>query len=107
MKFLRDKHLRQLAAYLGFLACIVFMAEYFFVDWRIARVEEAELKIEYTQLAQLNNQRISSNVQHFLQGNRTSAPQIASLIEQQDFHLKTLKAGGRMQQRNAFIEPLS
>ncbi len=107
MNFLRDKHLRQLAAYLGFLACIVFMAEYFFVDWRIARVEEAELKIEYTQLAQLNNQRISSHVQHFLQGNRTSAPQIAGLIEQQDFHLKTLKGGGRMQQREAFIEPLS
>ncbi len=107
MKFLRNKQLRQLGAYLVFLACIVFIAEYFFVDWRIARVEEAELKIEYTQLTQLNNQRISSQVQDFLQGNRTSAPQIAALIEQQDFHLKTLKSGGRMQQRNAFIEPLS
>ncbi len=107
MKFLRNKQLRQLGAYLVFLTVIVFIAEYFFTDTRITRVEEAELKIEYTQLAQLNNQRISAQVQHFLQGNRSNAPQIAALIEQQDYHLKTLKTGGRMQQRDAFIEPLS
>ena len=96
-----------MGAYLVVLALVIFVAQYYFIDVRIKSVEEAELKIEYTQLTQLHNQKITLHVQQFLNGNRDVAPTIAALLEEHDFHLKTLLSGGRLGQRNQFIKPLS
>lgn len=107
MKSLRNNQLKHLGAYLVGLTLIIFVAQYFFLDVRIRAVEEAELKIEYTQLTQLHNQKLTMHVQQFLNGQRAVAPNIAALLEEHDFHLKTLLAGGRLGQRNQFIKPLS
>lgn len=107
MKSLRNNQLKHLGAYLVGLTLIIFVAQYFFLDVRIRAVEEAELKIEYTQLTQLHNQKLTMHVQQFLNGQRAVAPNIAALLEEHDFHLKTLLAGGRLGQRNKFIKPLS
>ena len=96
-----------MGAYLVVLALLIFVAQYYFIDFRIRAVEEADLKIEYTQLAQLHNQKITLHVQQFLNGKRDVAPTIAALLEEHDFHLETLLSGGRLGQRSQFIKPLS
>jgi GAF domain-containing protein len=106
MKFLRDKQLRHLGAYVVLLTLFVFVVQFFIVDNRINALEEAEFKIEYTQVAQLGNQKISLQVQHYLNGDRSLPPTIAAQIEEQEFHLKTLSNGGRIGQRDEFIGPL-
>jgi putative methionine-R-sulfoxide reductase with GAF domain len=107
MIFLRNNQLKHLGAYLVVLALLIFVAQFYFIDIRVANVEEAESKIEYTQLAQLHNQKIAMHLQQFLNGKRDEAPAIAALLEEQDFHFKTLESGGRFGQRHQFIKPLS
>ncbi len=96
-----------MGAYLVVLALLIFVAQFYFIDIRVANVQEAESKIEYTQLAQLHNQKIAMHLQQFLNGKRDEAPVIAALLEEQDFHFKTLESGGRFGQRHQFIKPLS
>jgi hypothetical protein len=107
MKFLRNKQFRQLGAYLSLLTLFVFLAEYFIIDYRIQRLEETELKIEFTQLAQLNNEKISLEVQHFLSGSNTLAASIAAHLNEQDHRLKVIANGGRMDERKQVIPKLS
>lgn len=107
MKFLRTKQLRQLGAYVSALAVFVFTAEYFFLDYRLSAVREAEAKISYTRAVQVTNQKISLEVQQFLSGNRTIAPQIVSMIEEQEQRLKTFSRGGLAEGTGVIIKPLS
>jgi GAF domain-containing protein len=107
MNFLRNKQLRQLGAYLLLLTVIVFVIEFFIVEYKISTLEEAERKIEFTQVAQLSNHKITLLVQHYLNGRSEVAPQIAAAIDQQEYKLKTLAIGGRLDDRSELIKPLS
>jgi hypothetical protein len=107
MNFLRNKQLRQLGAYLLLLTVIVFVIEFFIVEYKISTLEEAERKIEFTQVAQLSNHKITLLVQHYLNGKSEVAPQIAAAIDQQEYKLKTLAIGGRLDDRSELIKPLS
>jgi hypothetical protein len=107
MKFLRNKQLKHLGAFVIVMTLFVLIVQYFMIDVKEQNVEQAEYKIEFTQLAQLNNQKISLMMQHFLNGNKKIAPEISAQITQQDRYLKILSEGGLMEQRNAFIKPLT
>ena len=107
MKFLRDKKLRQLGALALLLALLVFIAQYFMLGYKMQRLEESQLKIEYTQFAELHNQKISLQVQQFLNGNETLGPAIIAQIDKQEHLLKTLSGGGRTELRDQFLQPLT
>jgi GAF domain-containing protein len=107
MKFLRNKKLKQLGAYLLVLTVLIFVVEYFLLGREIAKLEEAELKQQYTRVAQLANQDIALSVQDYLAGKEDVAPLISSLITEQEHRLRILAHGGRVEQRDQFIEPLS
>jgi HAMP domain-containing protein len=107
MKFLRNKQLKHLGAFVILMTLFVLVVQYFIIDAKEQKVEQAEYKIEFTQLAQLNNQKISLMMQHFLSGNKQIAPEISAQLIQQDRYLKILSEGGLMEQRNAFIKPLT
>jgi GAF domain-containing protein len=106
MKFLRDKKLKHLGAYLVLLACFTFVVQYFLLGVGIRKLEEAELKQEFTRIAQLNNQQISLNVQDLLNGNNALSTVISSQLTEQEHRLKTLSSGGRVEQTEDFVTPL-
>ena len=106
MKFLRDKKLKHLGAYLVLLTCFIFVIQYFILGVRIKKLEDAELKQEFTRIAQLNNQQISINVQDLLNGNHALSTLISSQLTEQEHRLKTLSSGGRIDQTEDFVTPL-
>lgn len=107
MNFLHNKQLKQLGAYVSVLAVIVFIAEFFILQSTGKRLTESELKLQYTREAQLANQEIILDVEHFLNGREELAPVIVSKLDDQDHRLKTLHEGGRIDQREDFLRPLS
>jgi GAF domain-containing protein len=106
MKFLRNKKLNQLGAYLLVLTVFIFVVQYFIVGSQIAKLEEAELKKEFIRITQIANQQISLDVQEYLNGRKEIASEIASHLDQQEHRLKVLSEGGRIDQRDEFIKPL-
>jgi GAF domain-containing protein len=107
MKFLRNKKLMHLGGYLLALTVIIFVVQYFILGGRIQALEESELKKEYTRIVQIENQKISIAVQDFINGKHDLASQIASQIEEQEHRLKILSEGGRVEQSEDFIKPLT
>jgi GAF domain-containing protein/HAMP domain-containing protein len=107
MKILRNNKLKHLGASVIILTLFVLIVQFFILGVKENQLEEAELKIEFTQWAQLSNQKISLMVQHFLSGNREIGPDISAQISQQEHYLKTISLGGRMDQRDQFIKPLT
>jgi GAF domain-containing protein len=107
MKFLRDKKLKHLGAYLLLLTVFIFVVQYFILGQKIRKLEEAQLKQEYTRIVQLANQQISLNVQDYLNGNKNLTAQIAALLGEQEHRLRILAAGGRVEQSEDFIGPLN
>jgi GAF domain-containing protein/HAMP domain-containing protein len=107
MKILRNNKLKHLGASVIILTLFVLIVQFFILGVKENQLEDAELKIEFTQWAQLSNQKISLMVQHFLSGNREIAPEISAQITQQEHYLKTISLGGRMDQRDQFIKPLT
>src|SRR5689334_18204362 len=107
MKFLRNKKLKHLGAYLFVLTVLIFVVQYFILDNKIENLREATLKQEYTRLAQLANQQISLSVEDYLSGNTAIASTIAAQLGEQEYRLKILSTGGRVEQREDIIKPLS
>lgn len=107
MKFLRDKNLRQLGVYLFALTVLIFVVQHFILGFKLDKLSDVEHKREYTRLTQLTNHQISLSVVEFLRGNQALAPQILSMIEEQDRRLIVLDSGGRIDNTNEFISPLN
>jgi GAF domain-containing protein len=107
MKFLRNKKLMHLGAYLFLSTAFIFVAQYFILDSKIEKLEEAKLKQEFTRISQLANQQITLQVQDFLNGNKSLASQISAQLGEQEHRLGILSSGGRVEQREEFVKPLS
>ncbi len=107
MKFLRDKNLRHLGAYVVLLTAIIFVGQYFILGSKIEKLEEAELKREFTGIVQLANQRIALQMQDYLNGNSRLASEITAQLNEQEHRLGTLSRGGRVEQREEFVQPLT
>jgi hypothetical protein len=107
MNFLRNKKLTQLGGSLLALTVIAFIAQYFLLKSKIQQLEEAQLKQEFTRIAQVSNQQIALSVQDYLDGNQAIASDIAAQLDYQENRLGVLSTGGRIEQTQDFIEPLS
>jgi GAF domain-containing protein len=107
MKFLRDKKLMHLGAYLFLSTAFIFVVQYFIVEGKIERLDEAKLKQEFTRISQLANQKITLQVQDFINGNKSLAPEISAQLGEQEHRLGILSSGGRVEHSDEFIQPLS
>lgn len=107
MKFLRNKSLRQLSIYGLLLMVVIFIAEYFGIQYRIRLLEEAERKIDFTRSIQIGAQQIALLSQLFIQGDTHLASEISARIDAQDHQLTVLAEGGRIDGTHFFIKPLS
>jgi hypothetical protein len=107
MNFLRRKSLKQLGLYAMLLMVIIFIAEYFGIRYQIHSLHEAERKIDFARTAQINSQQISLQTQSFISGNKHLGSDISTKLEHQDYLLKTLSEGGRIDGSQFFLKPLS
>lgn len=107
MKFLRNRSLKQLGIYSLLLMVLIFIAEYFGVQYRIRALEEAERKIDFTRNIQIGMQQIALQTQRYIQGNTQLASEISTKIENQDHQFTLLAEGGRVDGTPFFIKPLS
>lgn len=107
MNFLRDRSLKQLGAYLLVLTSLVFIAEYFIIRRKINQLDEAERKIDFARGVQLSSQQLALQLQLYLNGREDLAAEVASRLEHQDYLLKILSDGGRIEGTDHFLQPLS
>jgi len=107
MKFLRTISLKQFTAALLALLFLVLVAEYFIIRSRLRALEDAELKTDFVRNAQVNSQQIALLIQTYGAGRKDLSADIIARIEQQDHLLKTLAEGGRIDNTDDFLEPLS
>ncbi len=107
MKFLRTISLKQFTAALLALLFLVLVAEYFIIRSRLRALEDAEMKTDFVRNAQVNSQQITFLIQTYDHERRELGADIIARIEQQDHLLKTLSEGGRIDNSDNFLEPLS
>ncbi len=99
--------MKQYGAALLVLIVLVYLVEYAITNRLMTRVDEAELKIEFTQSSLQANQHLSILVQQFLGGNDNLGAEISAQLNEQEFRFKTLTTGGRAGSDDVFISPLS
>lgn len=107
MNFLRDQSLKTKGVYTVVLLSIVFIAEYFFIRYKLNSLTEAERKIDFARSIQLKNQELALQLEFYLQGKTNLAAELASLTDDHDHLLNTLGDGGRIDGSNHFLKPLS
>lgn len=107
MNFWRTRTLKQYSLILFVFIVLVYLSEYALTNRLMTHVDEAELKIEYTQSALQANQHLSIQVQQFLNGNKALGAEIAAQLDEQEYRFKTLTNGGRAGGGEVFISPLS
>jgi putative methionine-R-sulfoxide reductase with GAF domain len=107
MKFFRDTSLKRLGAYLIALMLLVFIAQYFLLQYHINQLDTSERRIDFTRYTQLEYQQLCYSFQKFSHGDATTAGDIAARIKQQDHLLDVLSKGGRIDGTDLFLDPLS
>jgi GAF domain-containing protein len=107
MNFWRTRTLKQYSIILLVFIVLGYLSEHAITNRLMNRVDEAELKIEYTQSALQANQHISLLVQQFLNGNANLSAEVAAQLDEQEYRFKTLTYGGRAGSEELFISPLS
>jgi len=107
MKFLRNTSLFRLGTYLIVLLSVVFVVEYVVMRIKFDDLTEADRKMNFVRKAELGSQEIAMMVQRFQQHDQQLATAIEVMLEEQDNRLMILKEGGRVEDTDTFIEPLS
>lgn len=107
MNFLRNQTLTRSGAFLLGLMALVLLVQHFVTGSLLHNIEEAEQKIGYTRSALLVNHKISLQVQHYLDGDNRLRAEIAAALNEQEYRLKVLSEGGRIEDTEHFIKPLS
>jgi putative methionine-R-sulfoxide reductase with GAF domain len=109
MKFFLNRSLKQLAVSILAGMFLIFFTEYLIIRHKIEVLEEIEASRDYARSAQLEDQQIAFLLQLHLNGNGQSdlVPQITSRLQNQEHRLLTLGNGGRVDQADILLEPLS
>ncbi len=107
MKYLDNIRLKQLAiGLLGTFSSIV-GAEYLILRTKIQALEDVDQKKDFVRKAQFKSQEISFHLHSYLQDKKELSASITSNIAHYEHLLKTLAQGGRVDQSEIFIKPLS
>ncbi|HTE34447.1 MAG TPA: GAF domain-containing protein [Chryseolinea sp.] len=106
MNLLRDKPLKVLALYLLVILSMVFLAEYLIIRNALLHLTAAEQQIDYVRSVQVQNQQIALEVERLTQASTGPVAELGARLDNQDFLLKTLKEGGRMEHSDVFLDRL-
>jgi putative methionine-R-sulfoxide reductase with GAF domain/uncharacterized OsmC-like protein len=107
MKFLQNRTLKQLALYLLIGMFIVFLMEYLIIRNKIETLEEIEEKKDYARSAQIEGQQLAYIIQLHILNERGLVPEIISRLSKQEHQLSILSKGGRIDDTDIFLKPLS
>ena len=107
MKFLANRSLKQLAIYVLTGLFIVFMIEFFIVDYQIGILQAAEERKDFARSAQVEGQQIAYLIQAHLRDNVYESGELYARINDLDHKLKILGDGGRIDNTEFFLPPLS
>jgi len=107
MKFLRNTSLFRLGTCLIILLSVIFVVEYGVIRIKFDDLTEANRKMDFVRKAELGSQQIAMMVQRFQHHDQQLATEIEVMLEEQDNRLRILKKGGRVDDTDTFIEPLS
>ncbi len=106
MNFLRDKPFKILSIYLLTLLAAIFITEYLAFRYTLSELTEAERKIDFARSVQVHNQQIALQVEMFIQGKGVGA-ELVSRLDHQDYLLGILSEGGRVEDSDLMLYPLS
>lgn len=107
MKFFRNRSLKRIGLYLLAGMVLILLMEYIVTQYKIEVLEEVEEKKDYARSGQLAGQQIALLVQAHVDGQQNLSAEIISRLAEQDYFLKTLREGGRMDNTEIFLKPLS
>lgn len=107
MKLLRDRMLTHWAAYLLAGMVVFLSAEYFILRHQVEKLEQVEEQKNYARSIQLGAQQIALMLHELEDGSHSAGPEIIARLDEQSRRLQILKVGGRIEETNVFINPLS
>ena len=105
MNFSRNWSLKQLSIIVPGAFLILILLEIFWLQNRFNRTESVQYQIDFVRSVQLNNERLSFQLNQLEQGVSLS-PATLSLIEQQELQLQLIGAGGRIPGSDIFLPRL-
>lgn len=105
MNFLRKRSLKQLSIILPGAFLLVIFLEMFWLQSRFSRTESVQYQIDFVRSVQLNNERLSFQLNQVPPGESLS-PATLSLVSQQELHLQLIETGGRIPGSDIFLPNL-
>src|SRR5688572_9653413 len=105
MNFFRNRSLKQLSIILPGAFLIVIFLEIFWLQNRFNRTESVQYQIDFVRSVQLNNERLSAQLNQLPQDASLSASTL-SLSGQQELHLQLIESGGRIPGSDIFLPNL-
>ncbi|MFZ2905360.1 MAG: GAF domain-containing protein [Cyclobacteriaceae bacterium] len=105
MNFFRNRSLKQLSIMLAAAFMVVITLQMLWLQYRNTRVESVQNQIDFIRTIQLNNQRLSLQLEHAQQDASLSAA-VISLVKQQDLHFQLVETGGRVPGSDVFLPRL-
>ena len=105
MNFFRNRSLKQLSIILPGAFLLVILLEIFWLQSHFNHTESVQYQIDFVRSVQLNNERLSFQLNELPQGASLS-PATLSLVEQQELHLQLIETGGRISGSDIFLPGL-
>lgn len=105
MNFLQNRSLKQLSIIIPVAFFLLGLLEFFWLKNSFNRTEAVQYQIDFVRSIQLNNERITAQLNQ-LQAGAPFSPSTLSLIEQQENHLQLVENGGRVPGSEVFIPSL-
>jgi putative methionine-R-sulfoxide reductase with GAF domain len=107
MKFFENKPLKALALYLLTLLLLIFAGECFVMKAKVDALNEAEAKKDYARSLQGDCQQIAYLSQLHISHQSNRKDEIYSRIQDHDHKIKVLGNGGRIDDSDVILKPLS
>src|SRR5690348_14013780 len=105
MNFLRNRSLKQLSIIIPGAFIVLILLEIFWLQNSFTNTESVQYQIDFVRTVQLNNERLSFQLNQLQQGSSLS-PATISLIEQEELQLQLIETGGRVPGSEIFLPPL-
>ncbi len=105
MNFFRNRSLKQLSIIIPGAFLILILLEIFWLQNRFSKTESVQYQIDFVRSVQLNNERLSFQINQLQQGSSLQ-PATLSLINQQELNLQIIETGGRIPGSDIFLPSL-
>lgn len=106
MKFFRDRSLKIQGAFILTGLSVILILQFLIIRLKVNSVEGLHYHENFSRRAQLAAQQLLHNTTQFLLGHKEFAAQIIADVDEQDYRLKIIKDGGRMEGTTVFLGKL-